>query len=439
MASNTDASTGSAREKDAPEGSNFVVNLIRIVAPLVLIFLLVKPYVMKPKAAPLASQTFKARGLTMGTSWNAAIVANLSDVIELNNKGIVDSSDEEDELKSCEDLLARIVQRELDKIDALASTYRSDSEISRFNAFESDEWFPVSEETAECVAIALDVAEKTGGAFDPTVAPLVNLYRFGPNKSPLLALPTDEELDALRAVVGWKNLEVRKAPDPALRKRVPKLTLDLSGVAKGYAVDRVGKALEACGLNDYMIEVGGEIRVKGKKFDAYEEKSRPWTLGVETPEVRENGDEARRVPNLYRSLTFGENANGAALATSGDYRNYLQVGDLRISHIIDPRSGKPTEIVREDDANAERLGAVSVVSLDLGTLSCAEVDAFATAFFVLGEKDALALADKLGVPLLMLFRADDSASKTREATSAAFQTQVDSTLMIDGDGAPSAR
>jgi thiamine biosynthesis lipoprotein len=113
------------------------------------------------------------------------------------------------------------------------------------------------------------------------------------------------------------------------------------------------------------------------------------------------------------------------LATSGDYRNYLQVGDLRFSHIVDPRSGKPTEIVENAaTVSGERLGAVSVVAEN-----CAEADAFATAFFVLGEKEGIALADKLGLSVLYLFRADDSALEIREVASQAFGTNVESEIL----------
>ncbi len=407
-----------ARPTGSPVGTFIRFGLIAALAAFML-----KPYLFKSEEPP-KSQPFAVMGETMGTVWNAQIC---SDAQTLAQKDFATEANAEI-ATSCEELLQRFVQRELDAVDLAASTFKPDSDVSRFNRSRSTDWFPVSETTAQIVKVALDVASKTGGAFDPTVAPLVDLYRFGPNKAPLVSFPTDEQIAKLRERVGYDKLEVREEPEPALRKSIPELTLDLSGVAKGFAVDRVARALEAAGLPDYLVEVGGETRCGGQKtrfnFETNALEHSPWRVGIEAPEVAT--DAQAQIPRLYRKIYFDAAARPqASLATSGDYRNYLQVDDLRFSHIIDPRSGKPTEIV-ESGANAtgERLGAVSVVAEN-----CAEADAFATAFFVLGEKDGLALADKLGLSVLYLFRADDSAVEIREAASQAFGTAVESEIV----------
>lgn len=426
MADDSKSTKKIAVEPRENSGGSSFGTFIRFALIAVLVGFFAKPYLFKPAETPKA-QPFEIAGETMGTVWNATVCA---DAQTLTQKDLsVDS--EAEPAKSCEELLQRFVQKQLDEVDLAASTFKPESDISRFNASQSTEWFPVSETTAQIVQIALDVAQKTGGAFDPTVAPLVDLYRFGPNKSPLVQIPSDEQIAKLRENVGYDKIEARTEPEPALRKTVPGLTLDLSGVAKGFAVDRVATALEEAGLSDYLVEVGGETRCGGQKtrfnFETNALERTPWRVGIEAPEIAR--DVQRYIPRLYRVLTFDSAARpDASLATSGDYRNYLQVGDLRFSHIIDPRTGKPTEILENGaSVSGERLGAVSVVAEN-----CAEADAFATAFFVLGEKEGVALADKLGLSVLYLFRADDSALKIREVASQAFGTNVESeTLASD--------
>ena len=410
-----------AAESQEKSGGSSFGTLVRFGVIAALAAFMLKPYLFKETKTPKA-QLFEIAGETMGTVWNATICA---DAQTLTEKELTFDAEAEP-AKSCEELLQRFVQKELDAVDLAASTFKPESDISRFNASQSTEWFSVSETTAQIVRLALDVAQKTGGAFDPTVAPLVDLYRFGPNKSPLVQFPSDEQIAKLRENVGYDKLEVRAEPEPALRKSVPSLTLDLSGVAKGFAVDRVAQALEKAGLPDYLVEVGGETRCGGQKarfnFETNALERTAWRVGIEAPEIVR--DAQRQIPRLYRVLNFDSAARpNASLATSGDYRNYLQVGDLRFSHIVDPRDGKPTELVENAaSVSGERLGAVSVVAQ-----TCAEADAFATAFFVLGEKEGIALADKLGLSVLYLFRADDSALEIREVASQAFGTNVEST------------
>lgn len=413
-------------ESEQPKNSR-MSDIIRFVLVALLAAYVLKPYFFdKQKADNSELQNFAVHGKTMGTTWNALVCTSATKLVAINNADQSQSSETEEAVDSCETLLSRIIQRELDKVDSIASTYRSNSEISKFNNTQTTDWFEVSPETAEIVHIALEVAKNTEGAFDPTVAPLVNLYRFGPNKSPLTALPSDEQVAAIRKNVGYEKLEVRLTP-PALKKSVPELTVDLSGVAKGYAVDLAAKALENVGLDSYLIEVGGEIRCCGKKIDQDTLARRPWTLGIQTPEVVVDESNEQNTPDLYRLIESG-GENASVLATSGDYRNFLQVGDVRFSHIIDPRSGKPTEIVKEGEKAEKRLGSVSILSQSADALSCAQADAFATALFVLGPEKGVTIAEQNNIAALFLLRADDSAAELSEVCSSAFNALGSKTL-----------
>ncbi|MDO5308376.1 MAG: FAD:protein FMN transferase [Planctomycetia bacterium] len=436
----SDAQTDASASQPASKGNP----LFKIVIVLVLAFFLVKPYLAKMHGQNPNAQVFHVHGLTMGTSWKAIVVASPEQIIELNNQGVADKKDDTVDPKtqlfngmidSCEELLARVIQRELDKVDTLASTYRADSEISRFNLSASTGWFDVSPEIAQIVQMAQGVSEQTGGAFDVTVAPLVNLYRFGPDKSATTQFPTDEEIDALRAKTGYTKLHVRTQPKPGLRKEIPELTVDLSGVAKGYAVDLVGQKLEELGLNSYMVEVGGEIRCRGQKLVGNTQARAPWTLGIQAPEIRpENADPFERTPEMQRFVYFQDQEASSALATSGDYNNYRQIGAVRFSHIIDPRTGKPTELFQDNEAHdrSDTLGSVSILSYNCDLYSCAQVDAFATAMFVLGAQEGLELANRLNLPTLFLIRDPNSAHGAREVASNAFVDKINS---LDADEA----
>lgn len=418
------AKSTDAQDTDVQQNGSKVMTIIRFVLVALLVAYMLKPYLIKNAQADNSKlQNFAVHGKTMGTTWSALICTSPEELIKINT---ADTSASDETVDSCEVLLSRIIQRELDKVDSLASTYKLDSEISRFNTTRTSEWFSVSPETAKIVSIALEAAKNTEGAFDPTVAPLVNLYHFGPNKTPLTEMPTDEQIDAIRRYVGYTKLEVRLDP-PALKKSVPELSVDLSGVAKGFAVDLAAEALEAVGLTSYMLEVGGEIRCRGTKIDLESLELTPWVLGIQTPEVAQNDSDAH-TPELYRMLYFGDSEKSAVLATSGDYRNFLQVGSVRFSHIVDPRTGKPTEILKEGEVVEKRLGSVSIASASTETLSCALADAYATAFFVLGVEKGLELAKKLDLAVLFLQRADDSAAEIVETVSPAFEGLGSKTL-----------
>lgn len=299
--------------------------------------------------------------------------------------------------------LCEEVQKRLDAVDGMMSTYKSDSEVSRFNAFESTEdWFDVSAETAKVVSLALEISRLTGGAFDITVGPLVDLWGFGPKTGIGSETELIEKMNEIKSSVGFDKLEVRLDP-PGLKKSVPGLKIDLSAIAKGYAVDAVAELLEEKKSSNYMIEIGGEVRCRGNKGNLGD-----WTVGIEKPLIVPPGV----LPGRQCKLPLGD----MSLATSGDYLNYRSIGGVRYSHILDPRSGFPTERIAKGEAEpAERVGSVAVLDP-----SCARADALATSMFVLGEKAGLKLAEEKRIPVLFLIRTDAKDRPIREAASSTF-------------------
>ena len=278
---------------------------------------------------------FKLSGETMGTFYQITLAAS-------------EGRPESDQLKSdIEALLAQINQQ--------MSTYLEESEISRFNASDSTDWFPVSSDFAKVVSDALEIAKQTDGNFDPTVGPLVNLWHFGPESSGQ-EIPNDDLIKQTVEVVGYEKLGVHLSP-PAIRKEKAALKIDLSAIAKGYAVDRVAELLAEMGYRNYLVNIGGEVVARGKKNDRT-----AWRLGIEKPV--ENRREVTEIIEL----------NNRAMATSGDYRNFYQIDGEKFSHTIDSRTGRPV---------THLLHSVSVISE-----TCMRADALATALMVMGPERA---------------------------------------------------
>ncbi len=296
-------------------------------------------------------------GATMGTSYSVRVVENAP------------VSTARLELK----LLQAKVDQRLGEINRLMSTYDTESELSRFNQHQGKGWFSVSRETAHVVEFALKVASETGGAFDPTVGPVVNLWGFGPDKNQELP-PTEANLAAARLLIGYTKLAVRADP-PALRKSHPGLYVDLSAIAKGFAVDEISKLLSKLGFVSSMVEIGGEVRTQGSKPG-----NSPWRIGVEKPDAK-----GRSLLEVFR-------LHDAALATSGDYRNFFEHKGIRYSHTIDPTTARPVQ---------HQLATVSVLAE-----TCLEADALATALLVLGDRDGYAWCLEHGVAALFLIRND---------------------------------
>ena len=185
----------------------------------------------------------RLEGEVMGTTWHASIVTP--------------EAQPQDRLLE----LQAEIQQALDDVDRKMSTYKPDSEISRFNQHPSTDPMPVSEETLHVTREALRIAAASDGALDPTIAPLVDLWGFGPTAA-RSSLPSDEEISQHKGQVGWQHLDVSN--DTRLAKELPALSLDLSAVAKGHAVDRAAAVLIEAGAEDFLIEVGGELTTRGR-------------------------------------------------------------------------------------------------------------------------------------------------------------------------------
>jgi FAD:protein FMN transferase len=270
------------------------------------------------------------------------------------------------------------------RVIGVMSTYDPESELSRFNNHRETTPFGVSQELVGLVAVAREISKDTGGAFDITVGPLVDAWGFGPG--PRDVEPPD--LDALGALldrVGYTKVE-EDIKAGTLRKTHPGVACDLSAIAKGYAVDMAAAKLFTEGYTNTMVEVGGEVHARGLN-----KEGNPWRLAVEKPVP--GAREIERVVPLA----------DCAMATSGDYRNFIEKDGRHYSHLIDPVSGRPV---------THTTASVTVLHD-----SCAHADAYATAFMVMGHEKALPLAERRGIAALFLIH-DTDGGFVAEATTA---------------------
>ncbi len=312
------------------------------------------------------------RGFTMGSTWSAKYRPGTNAVAS--------------------PLVERALQLRLDDLEKQMSTWRSDSDLMRFNTAQDTNWFPVPRDTATVVREALEVSRLTDGAFDVTVFPLVQLWGFGPGGKKG-RVPSDAEISAALRRVGWQKLHARLDP-PALRKDLPDLAVDLSALCPGYASDCLGELLEARGVKDYLVEVGGEFRACGNGT-----LGPGWRVGVERPPRAgdlqspsavlghtTDGDSKSPARALAATVTL----TNQSLATSGDYRNFFVVNGRRFSHHLDPRTGRPTESV---------LASVSVIHTNT-----MRADALGTGLTVLGFERAWASAEREKLAVLFILR-----------------------------------
>ena len=298
-----------------------------------------------------AKQVVHLHGNTMGTTYNVKYVIDERGQVE----GLQDEID------------ARLVE-----INKLMSTYDPTSELSRFNQNRYTTPVALSAETTKVVNEALRLGELSHGVLDVTVGPLVNLWGFGPNKRPE-KVPSEEQIAEVRAYVGFDKINM--TPD-GLRKLHPMVYVDLSTIAKGYGVDQVAEIMEKNNLHDYLVEIGGEMRVKGERGNGEE-----WLIATEKPVSTER--------SVQKIVSVGTNA----IATSGDYRNYYEMDGKRYSHLIDPRTGAPI---------THNLVSVTVVHPSSMT-----ADGLATAFNVMGWDEAKALAEKEDLAVFLIKRTKD--------------------------------
>lgn len=272
----------------------------------------------------------------------------------------------------------------LNEINATMSMFDPESDISRINRDESGQPQQLAPQLAYLLKNAAKVYTESNGAFDPTVGPLVNLWGFGVDT--VVKIPSDSKIAEVLPHVGFDKLHFND-DFTTLQKNDPQVYIDLSAIAKGYGVDRIAEMLHAEGYHDFVVEIGGEVRVSGTR-----DGLNPWSVGIARPSAEGSRN------------AFVLDLTDYAVATTGDYRNFFYSGGRRYAHTISARTGRPVE---------HNLASVTVFYPN-----CMLADAYATAIMALGEKDGLKMAERLNLPILMFIRGDNDGI-TMETSSAA--------------------
>lgn len=266
----------------------------------------------------------------------------------------------------------------LKDVNAKMSTYIKDSELSKFNQnTQINTPIEISHDFAKVLEEAIRLNKLTDGALDVTVGPVVNLWGFGPEKRPERQ-PTTEQLAERQSWVGIDKITLdTTGKTPTLSKAVPQVYIDLSSIAKGFGVDQVAEKLEQLNAQNYMVEIGGEIRAKGQNIEG-----KPWQIAIEKPSM--TGE--RAVENVI-------GLNNMAMATSGDYRIYFEENGKRFAHEIDPKTGYPIQ---------HHLASITVLAPTSMT-----ADGLSTGLFVLGEDKALEVAEKNDLAIYLIIKTDN--------------------------------
>lgn len=307
-------------------------------------------------AACAPAEDVVVSGATMGTSYSVRVA--------------------DCELPDCANQVRALAEARLAELTQALSHYAADSDISRFNRAGANEWLTVRADTVAVVSAAQQLSARTAGLFDATVVHAVQTWGFGPAAAAGQP-PAAASIARSAAVIDYRDVESRAAP-AALRKLRPGVGLDLSGIAKGYAVDQLAFLLDANGVRNYIVEIGGELRTRGVQANG-----RPWRIGIEAPPA-----EADAVaPTVDYIVAPGL----SGVATSGDYRNYYMLAGQRIAHTIDPRTGRPVE---------HALASATVVAT-----GATEADGLATALMVMGPTAAREFAREQRLAALLFERA----------------------------------
>ena len=304
---------------------------------------------------PAQQQLVVLSGLTMGTTYTVKIVTPESKLDKI--------------------ILSEEINLRLEKVNAQMSTYLETSVLSLFNQSNTKDWVEIPAELYSVIEEALRISKLSNNAFDITIGPVVNLWGFGPDKQSSV-IPEESAIHEALGKVGSQNIHL-DAKTHAIRKDNPDLYIDLSAIAKGFAVDVIADYLDVLGINNYMVEIGGEIKTRGINPD-----NKFWHIGIEKPV-----DDQRTVQSVVV-------LNNTGMATSGDYRNYFEKNGLRYSHTIDPATGRPI---------THKLASVTVLHPSTMT-----ADAMATALLVLGPEHGFELALKENISAFFLVREGDN-------------------------------
>ncbi len=280
---------------------------------------------------------------------------------------VIADTDAQGENPLDENLVKAGIEAQLESVNSSMSTYINDSELSRFNQLPANTVFEMSEDLHQVMSAALQLSEQSNGAFDVTINPLVRLWGFG-SDGKISDLPDADLVDTTLRSVGWDALLMDG--DDLLKLRTT-IEVDLSAIAKGFAIDKVAGQLESYGLQHWLIDIGGELKASGRNGE------RAWQVAVEKPS--QTGGVELILP-----------LRDKAIATSGDYRNIIRIDDRIFSHAINPKTGYPVE---------HMLASVSVLHE-----SAMQADAIATTILILGEIDGERFARERGLSVFMIVR-----------------------------------
>jgi thiamine biosynthesis lipoprotein len=315
-------------------------------------------YLCKTPETPGAADIITIQGKTMGTYF-------LVKIVRREESGYLKSVEQKEIKNRITGILATVNHQ--------MSTFQADSEISRFNKSRGTDWIPVSTDTALVISESLRISRLSRGAFDITVGPLIELWGFGRRRSEQ-EIPGREAISKAKKRTGYQKLTVRREP-AAIRKSEPELSCNLSAIAKGFGVDRIADYFNDNKIRHYLVDIGGEIRVRG-----YNQSGHRWTIGIAAPRDR---------VGIQKTISLVDQS----IATSGDYRNYYEKNGVRYSHTINPRTGKPV---------SHSLASVSILHE-----SCMLADAFATAISVLGPEKGYKFALRHKLPVYLIIRKGD--------------------------------
>lgn len=316
--------------------------------------------------ASAARQETLLSGETMGSAWTVKIAGLArSDAVGLRDA----------------------IQGRFDAVDFALSTWRADSALSRFNAHDDGRWVDVDPELAAVMRYALALGAASDGAYDVTVGPLVDLWGFGPAAA-IWRVPDAAAIEAAKARVGWRKVEVDATADRA--RKAPGVRVDLSSLGKGRGVDRVAEYLDARGYTNYLIDLSGKLRARGLNA-----RGESWRVAVERP-----GPDQPVAGGALEGAVVA--LADTSIATAGDYRRFFESGGRHYSHIIDPASGYP-------------VAHLTVSATALGS-DCMHADALATVLMAMSPDAALRFAQERGVPALLVTRAAAGLAVRRSAS-----------------------
>lgn len=298
--------------------------------------------------ADSADKIYHINGKTMGNNYKVSLVANSMTPQQLY-------------------LLREDIELKLEIVNKTMSTWRKDSEISKINAWPADKPIYISNELKIIILASKKVEKITSGAFDITVGPLVKLWGFGPDGIPT-DIPSVDSINQVKSYTGSSNFSLM---GNNYTKKDSRLQLDLSGIAKGHAVDILADTLDSKGIHHYFVDIGGEVFAKG-----YRPNKENWIIGIEEPK--------KNSTHIITTLSI----NGKAIATSGDYRNYFEAEGGKFSHVINPKTGRSIQ--------------TNIISATVIAPKCATADALATASMVMGTKAIMQLADEQDLAVMLI-------------------------------------